>query len=264
MKKVTKLFIAISLLMCGYGYAQDNPDYEWKKPPKSSEIIVGEVCHPWGYDGGSAYIFETRRNGKKYGEDRDDRKQRPDESDEGIYATLLRIAQREYGEKYPKLSLRSFKMEMYENQYHTNDDLKIERKFRCSAIVVTTSPEEAANENLSNAIGKAMGRVRQGSRTAIDQITVLSSINKEEYKDQVIDILLDKGYKVVAKEYLQKLYEEQKNQQSGIYNDNTTVQGNNFSAVGYYVNIKVTETSVRVQVVNVSTGEYEGNATINF
>ena len=35
-------------------------------------------------------------------------------------------------------------------------------------------------------------------------------------------------------------------------------------AVGYYINVKVTETSLRVQVVNVSTGEYEGNATVNF
>ena len=77
-------------------------------------------------------------------------------------------------------------------------------------------------------------------------------------------MLLDKGYKVVAKEYLERLYEEQQNQQSGIYNDKTTVQENNFSAVGYYINVKVTETSLRVQVINVSTGEYEGNSTVNF
>ena len=77
-------------------------------------------------------------------------------------------------------------------------------------------------------------------------------------------ILLNKGYRVVAKEYFEKLYQEQQDQQSGIYNEKTTVQENNFSAVGYYINVKVTETFVRVQVVNVSTGEYEGNATVNF
>ena len=77
-------------------------------------------------------------------------------------------------------------------------------------------------------------------------------------------MLLDKGYKVVAKEYLEKLYQEQQDQQSGIYNDRTIVQENNFSAVGYFLNIKLTESSVRVRVVNVSTGEYEGNATVNF
>ena len=77
-------------------------------------------------------------------------------------------------------------------------------------------------------------------------------------------MLLDKGYRVVAKDYLEKLYEEQEAQQSGIYNERTTVQENNFSGVGYYINVNVTETFVRVQVVNVSTGEYEGNATVNF
>ena len=89
-------------------------------------------------------------------------------------------------------------------------------------------------------------------------------MDRETLKDQLIDVLLDNGYKVVAKEYLERLYQEQQDQQSGIYNDRTTVQGDNFSGVGYYLNVKVTETSLRVQVVNVSTGEYEGNATVNF
>ena len=103
-----------------------------------------------------------------------------------------------------------------------------------------------------------------GSKVAIDGISVPSETNNEYYKDQVINLLLNKGYKVVAKEYLQKLYNEQQDQLSGIYNENTTVQENNFSAVGYYINVKATDSSVRVQVVNVSTGEYEGNATVNF
>ncbi len=113
---------------------------------------------------------------------------------------------------------------------------------------------------------KAFRNVREGSRVAIDMVTVSGgiSINREDLKDQIIDALLDKGYKVVAKDYLEKMYEEQEAQQSGIYNETTTVKTDNFSAVGYYINVKVTETSLRVQVVNVSTGEYEGNATVNF
>ncbi len=118
--------------------------------------------------------------------------------------------------------------------------------------------------NLPQALNKALRNVREGSRLAIDQVSVPYSMEKENLKDQLLDLLLDKGYKVIAKDYLDKLYEEQQAQQSGIYNDNTTVQDNNFSAVGYYINVKVTETSLRVQVVNVSTGEYEGNATVNF
>ena len=128
------------------------------------------------------------------------------------------------------------------------------------------SPETQSLENLSKAMDKALRNVREGSRIAIDMVTVSGgvSINREDLKDQIIDALLDKGYKVVAKDYLEKMYEEQEAQQSGIYNESTTVKTDNFSAVGYYINVKVTETSLRVQVVNVSTGEYEGNATVNF
>lgn len=104
--------------------------------------------------------------------------------------------------------------------------------------------------------------VRDGSRIALDQIRVPTGTDKEDYKDQVVELLLDKGFKVVAKEYLERLYEEQQGQQSGIYNDKTTVKENNLSAVGYYLNVKLTETSLRVQIINVSTGEYEGNVTI--
>ena len=118
---------------------------------------------------------------------------------------------------------------------------------------------------MSQAINKALRDVPDGSRLAIDRISSTNEeIDREVLKDQLIDMLLDKGYKVVAKEYLAKLYEEIKDQESGIYNDGTTVKPDNFSAVGYYINVKVTETSLRVQVVNVSTGEYEGNATVNF
>lgn len=122
---------------------------------------------------------------------------------------------------------------------------------------------------LNKAFDKALMNIREGSRFSIDQVTVnggdiISKINKETMKDNTIDILLDKGYKVVAKEYLERLYQEQQTQQSGIYNENTVVQENNLSAVGYFLNIKITDESLRVQVINVSTGEYEGNATITF
>lgn len=131
-------------------------------------------------------------------------------------------------------------------------------------VVYMIDPEVQTYESLSQALNKALRNVREGSRMAIDQVSVTYGMDKEALKDQLLDVLLDKGYKVIAKEYLEKLYEEQEAQQSGIYNENTTVKDNNFSAVGYYINVKVTETSLRVQVVNVSTGEYEGNATVNF
>ncbi|MCR5659606.1 MAG: radical SAM protein [Bacteroidales bacterium] len=87
--------------------------------------------------------------------------------------------------------------------------------------------------------------------------------DKEKTKGQIVDYLLGKGYKVVAKEHLEKLYKEQQGQQSGIYNAETTVEGNNFTAVGYFISARITEEYIQVQVVNVSTGEFEGNVTIN-
>ena len=185
-------------------------------------------------------------------------------SEEDLYDYLLKEAKKDYGENYPKFALRNFKYSYSDNPRSSQCCDYLDRGYSISATVVISDTEAEANEKLSQAIDKALRNVREGSRLAIDQVSVRTGINREDYKDQLIDILLDKGYKVVAKEYLEKLYEEQQDQQSGIYNDRTTVQENNFSAVGYYINVKVTETSLRVQVVNVSTGEYEGNATINF
>lgn len=117
---------------------------------------------------------------------------------------------------------------------------------------------------MENALSKASGNLRGGSRIALDVITVPEGVNKEDLKDFILEQLLNKNFKVVAKEYLARLYEEQQNQQSGIYNENTTVAENNFSAVGYYLNVKMTETTVRVQFVDVSTGEYAGISNVNF
>ena len=120
-------------------------------------------------------------------------------------------------------------------------------------------------QKLIGAINKATREIDEGNRFALDKLTITDGqTDKEKTKGQIVDLLLGKGYKVVAKESLEKLYNEQQGQQSGIYNESTTVKPDNFSAVGYYINVKVTETSLRVQVVNVSTGEYEGNATVNF
>lgn len=133
---------------------------------------------------------------------------------------------------------------------------------------VEISPFLLVKLGLNKAFDKVLMNIMEGSRFSIDKVTVTGEIanevNKETVTDNTIDILLDKGYKVVAEEYLERLYQEQQTQQSGIYNENTVVQENNLSAVGYLLNIKITDESLRVQVINVSTGEYEGNATITF
>ena len=274
MKKVTKILIAAMLLMCGFGYAQSNDEYEWKKPPTNKETVIGEVILPdpnkrpdsWqhrqGFENGGGY-YSVCNKGKHKGEFGTDKSlKKPKQSEEECYFLLLKSAQNNYG---GGIALRNFKIK-YEDTPDYRDSsaefTKYKRTFIITASVVVKNIEAYVSEKLPEVLDKAMRNVRPGARMAIDQIT--GSVNIETHRNNIIDALLDKGYKVVAKEYLQKLYEEQQNQQSGIYNDNTTVQENNFSAVGYYINVKITNNSIRVQVVNVSTGEYEGNATVNF
>lgn len=169
-------------------------------------------------------------------------------------------------EKYPKGVIRNFKYYVEEkdvagqspNSSSSSCSTYIIRSYYISGSYCMTDPDKV----LLYAIDQALDNVREGNRLAIDQIRVTDGENKEDFKDKVVEHLLDEGYKVVAKEYLEKLYEELQAQQSGIYNDRTTVQENNFSAVGYYVNVKKTETAIKVQVINVSTGEYESNITV--
>lgn len=120
-------------------------------------------------------------------------------------------------------------------------------------------------QRLYDAIGKATSEISEGSRFALDKLSVTDeSLDKEKIRGQIVDCLLRKGHKVVAKEYLQKLYKEQIGQQSGIFNTDTTVKENNFSAVGFLITTRITNGYLQVQIINVSTGEYENNIIINF
>ena len=234
MKKVTKFFMAALLAgVCSLGYAQD-----FLNAPKPNEKVLGTIsvnCH-------------NGTNDVCWG------------SPVQYYNALLQKAMQQYPNKV--IDIRQMIPSVNDNA--PNDPWK--GPVVGKVVDIGGSPETQTIENLSKAMDKALRNVREGSRVAIDMVTVSGgvSINREDLKDQIIDALLDKGYKVVAKDYLEKMYEEQEAQQSGIYNETTTVKPDNFSAVGYYINVKVTETSLRVQVVNVSTGEYEGNATVNF
>jgi len=242
MKKVL-LTTVMSLMMCIGVFAQD-----YLNAPKANEKVLGTIS----VNLVSESIMSTNSN-------------------EGWnnthtnllkwYTTLLEEAKKQYPGKM--IDIRNLEAVFERNESGISGG-KLYKGPAVGKVVDLKDPEMQAYGNLSQALNKALRNVREGSRLAIDQVSVPYSMEKETLKDQLLDLLLDKGYKVIAKDYLDKLYEEQQAQQSGIYNDNTTVQDNNFSAVGYYINVKVTETSLRVQVVNVSTGEYEGNATVNF
>lgn len=234
MKTTLKLFVAVLMTgMCSLGYGQD-----YLNAPKANEKVLGNIFVEKG---------KWTHNDGYWGNKTE------------WYNALLQEAIMQYPNKVVDIR------QMVPSK-DDHSDIPWKGPVTGKVVDLGGNPANQTFENLSKAMDKAFRNVREGSRVAIDMVTVSGGveINREDLKDQVLDALLDNGYKVVAKDYLEKLYEEQQNQQSGIYNDKTTVLENNFSAVGYYINVKVTETSLRVQVVNVSTGEYEGNATITF
>lgn len=243
-KYFTLLFL---MTISSFVFGQTMSEEEAKKPLQKGEIIIDR----FGQRG------DIELNGRRYDTEQDRRS--------GVIQAAYNYARDKYPNK--NVFLRNMMIEhlndVYDGVYHKDwywvSGVDICEKLSGDYIIKT---------HLNKAFDKALMNVREGSRFSIDNVTVsgdiTSDINKESVKDNVIDVLLDKGYKVVAKEYLERLYQEQQVQQSGIYNENTVVQENNLSAVGYFLNIKITDESLRVQVVNVSTGEYEGNATITF
>lgn len=232
------------MIISSFVSGQTMSEEEAVKPLQKGEIIIDRF-------GGQRGDIEL--NGRIYNID-----QRSNKS--GVIQAAYNYARDKYPNK--NVFLRNMMIE-----YYRSDDY---RWYCVSGVDICEklSGDYIIKTHLNKAFDKALMNVREGSRFSIDNVTIsgnlTNDINKESVKDNVIDVLLDKGYKVVAKEYLERLYQEQQVQQSGIYNENTVVQENNLSAVGYFLNIKITDESLRVQVVNVSTGEYEGNATITF
>lgn len=99
---------------------------------------------------------------------------------------------------------------------------------------------------------------------AINTISTSSDLNRDQVKDILLDVLIDGNYKVVAKEYLERLKEELEEQQSGDYNDRTLVKSENFTAVGYFIDVKIKNGMARVYIINVSTGEYAATGSQSY
>lgn len=265
MKKVL-LTTVMSLMMCMGVYAQDCG----KCSPEVYEIVLGNLST--SFSSPTYYFTSSDWKHFEYGY-----------TDQELYNILLSKAKQVYSNR-SNIKIRNMKLEQSETTTMDDKNHKyritsrifhyrgtysvVEVDLQAKAKAETRNTQQRvlrqALNKLEESTGKAIANIPSGARMAIDKITLPDELNDDAIKDNLLDILLDKGYRVVAKEYLEKLYKEQQDQQSGIYNEKTTVQENNFSAVGYFVNVKVTETSIRVQVVNVSTGEYEGNATVNF
>ena len=155
---------------------------EAKKPLQKGEIIIDRF-------GGQRGDIEL--NGRRYN------------IDQTSSSDIIQAAYNYAKDKYPNKNvfLRNMMIEQYrwsENWWYCVSGVDICEKLSGDYIIKT---------HLNKAFDKALMNVREGSRFSIDNVTVsgdiTSEINKESVKDNVIDVLLDKGYKVVAKDYLE-------------------------------------------------------------
>lgn len=226
MKATRFIFLTLALLLClGSAMAQEDFNRAQKAPQAKETVLTPNTCTKKGYDS---------------------------------YQTAYKAALREATQAYPnkEVGIRNLK----KGDVKVNSDGSVSYFYNYTVVEL---PGVVA-QNLFNAINQATREIDEGNRFALDKLTITDGqTDKEKTKGQIVDYLLGKGYKVVAKEHLEKLYREQQDQQSGIYNEETTVEGNNFTAVGYFISARITEEYIQVQVVNVSTAEYEGNVTVN-
>ena len=225
--KATRIIILALALLLGLGNAIAQEDCNRaQKAPQAKETILKKSTH-------------TQKGYNNY---------------QNAYKAALREAKQAYPNK--EVGIRDLK----KGSVKVNSDGSVSNYYEYTVVEL---PGVVA-QNLFNAISQATREIDEGNRFALDKLTITDGqTDKEKTKGQIVDYLLGKGYKVVAKEHLEKLYREQQGQQSGIYNAETTVEGNNFTAVGYFISARITEEYVQVQVVNVSTGEFEGNVTEN-
>ncbi len=227
MKAIKIIILALALLL-GVGNAMAQEDYnKAQKAPLAKEVVLSkDVQTKHGY-------YNTPQ---------------------AAYKAALREAQQAFPKK--SVGIRN----LAQGKLNVNSDGSVS----CYYTYTIVELPDIFVQKLLEATKKATGEIEEGNRFAIDKITVADEqTDKEFIRSKVVDFLISKGYKVLAKEKLQKLYKEQQDQQSGIYNSETTTESGNFTAVGYYISVRITEEYIQVQVVNVSTGEYEGNVTVN-
>lgn len=219
-------FLPLLILVYNGVYAQDNFSMAQKKPAYNEKVLFQNAVTFNGYSS-----IQTAYNG----------------------------ALREARNKYPDKSVDVRNLKKWEIKF--TEDGMAENRYNYTIIELPNAIDKA----LSSAFHKALRNVEEESRFAIDRIVVTNDdIDKKQIKGEVIDLLTRKGHKVVAKEYLEKLYAEIQSQNSGAYNKKTVVKGNNFSGTGYYISISITDEYIQVQIINVSTGEYDGNVTESF
>lgn len=225
--KAIKIIILAFVLLLGVSTSMAQEDYnKAQKAPQQKETVLGKDLRTrGGYDN---------------------------------YQAAYKAALREAQQAYPKTNVAIRNLAKGEVKIYGGD---VTNYYTYTVVELPN----AKQMKLIEAVNKATSEIEEGNRFALAKITVTDeSVDKAKARSQIVNALKDKEYVVVAKEQLEKLYKEQQGQQSDIYNDKTTVKSNNFTAVGYYLSTRITPEYIQIQVVNVSTGEIEGDVTENW
>lgn len=228
MKHIFKVAICLGLttLFFGSTFAQENLTQAQKKPKQNEKVLVQSAVTSNGYN-----------------------------SLQAAYNGALREAKSRFAGKF--VDVRN----LAKGDVKFTEDGMAANRYNYTIVELP----DAVSLALSTAINKATAELEEECRFAINKVVITDdNVDKAKIKGEVIELLTKKGHKVVAKEYLEKLYAEQQTQKNEAFNQKTVAKGNNFSGTGYYINISITDDYLQVQIINVSTGEYDGNATVNF
>lgn len=88
--------------------------------------------------------------------------------------------------------------------------------------------------NIRYYLNEAIRNAKDGSKIALNQILSMGGTD-ENLKVQLLDILFDEGFRVVSISY-----------------------------ADYYINVKMNDNSLQIQMVNAVTGEYEGVSSVKY
>lgn len=173
-------------------------------------------------------------------------------------------ALREAKKKYPNKAVDIRNLKMGESVFDSKGNSSPQYTYTIVEL------PDAITLALSSALRGALADVRidKEGKFAIDKVVsdeYRNNVDKEKIRSEVIFILKENGHKLVAREALPALYKDIKGQHgTDVYNPETIVKDKNFSATGYYIDITITDDYLQVYIINVSTGEYDGNAIVYF
>ncbi len=168
MKATSIIILAITLLLGrGMAMAQEDCNKAQKAPQAKEVVLIKNARTQRGYD-----------------------------SFQAAHKAALREAKQEYPNK--EVGIRN----LSKGNVKVNGDGSVSHYYNYTVVEL---PGVVA-QNLFNAINQATREIDEGNRFALDKLTIIDGqTDKEKTKGQIVDYLLGKGYKVVAKEHLEKI-----------------------------------------------------------